>query len=108
MEKDLIIENEFSYIENGDGRPIVILHGLMGGLSNFKGVYEEFPKKNYKVLMPELPIESVSILNTNVKTFAKYVYDFIKFKHLKEIILVGNSLGGHVALLFTRDYPELV
>ena len=58
--------------------------------------------------MPELPIESVSILNTNVKTFAKYVYDFIKFKHLKEIILVGNSLGGHVALLFTRDYPELV
>ena len=108
MEKDLIIENEFSYIENGDGRPIVILHGLMGGLSNFKGVYEEFPKKNYKVIMPELPIESVSILNTNVKTFAKYVYDFIKFKHLKEIILVGNSLGGHVALLFTRDYPELV
>ena len=108
MEKDLIIENEFSYIENGDGRPIVILHGLMGGLSNFKGVYEEFPKKNYKVIMPELPIESVSILNTNVKTFAKYVYDFIKFKDLKEIILVGNSLGGHVALLFTRDYPELV
>ena len=38
MEKDLIIENEFSYIENGEGRPIVILHGLMGGLSNFKGV----------------------------------------------------------------------
>ena len=108
MEKDLIIENEFSYIENGDGRPIVILHGLMGGLSNFKGVYEEFPKKNYKVIMPELPIESVSILNTNVKTFAKYVYDFVKFKDLKEIILVGNSLGGHVALLFTRDYPELV
>ena len=108
MEKNLIIENEFSYIENGDGRPIVILHGLMGGLSNFRGVYEEFPKKNYKVIMPELPIESVSILNTNVKTFAKYVYDFIKFKHLKEIILVGNSLGGHVALLFTRDYPELV
>ena len=108
MEKDLIIENEFSYIENGDGRPIVILHGLMGGLSNFKGVYEDFPKKNYKVIMPELPIESVSILNTNVKTFAKYVYDFVKFKDLKEIILVGNSLGGHVALLFTRDYPELV
>ena len=108
MEKDLIIENEFSYIENGNGRPIVILHGLMGGLSNFRGVYEEFPKNNYKVIMPELPIESVSILNTNVKTFSKYVYDFIKFKKLNDIILVGNSLGGHVALLFTRDYPEIV
>ena len=108
MENDLIIENEFSYIENGEGRPIVILHGLMGGLSNFKGVYKEFPKNNYKVIMPELPIENVSILNTNVKTFAKYVHDFVKFKKLSEIILVGNSLGGHVALLFTRDYPKLV
>ena len=108
MENDLIIENEFSYIENGEGRPIVILHGLMGGLSNFQGVYEEFPKNNYNVIMPKLPIERVSIINTNVKTFTKYVYDFIKFKKLNDIILVGNSLGGHVALLFTRDYPEIV
>ena len=108
MEHELIVENEFSYIESGEGRPIVILHGLMGKLSNFKGVYEYFPKKNYKVVIPELPIEKVSILNTNVKTFAKYVFDFVKFKKLSDIILVGNSLGGHVALLFTRDYPELV
>ena len=61
MEKDLIIENEFSYIENGDGTPIVILHGLMGGLSNFKGVYEEFPKKNYKVIN----VDFVSIIHVN-------------------------------------------
>ena len=108
MEHGVIVENEFSYIENGEGRPIVILHGLLGGLSNFKGVCEYFPKKNYKVVMPELPMEEVSILNTNVKTFAKYVFDFVKFKKLSDIILVGNSLGGHVALLFTRDYPELV
>ena len=108
MEHGVIVENEFSYIENGEGRPIVILHGLMGGLSNFKGVYEYFPKKNYKIVMPELPIEKVSILNTNVKTFSEYVFDFVKFKKLSDIILVGNSLGGHVALLFTRDYPELV
>ena len=108
MEKDLIIENGFTYIESGVGKPIIILHGLMGGLSNFKGVYEEFPKNNYKVIMPELPIKNVSILDTNVKTFSNYIHDFVKFKNLKDIILVGNSLGGHVALLFTRDYPELV
>ena len=46
MKHELIVENEFSYIESGEGRPIVILHGLMGKLSNFKGVYEYFPKKN--------------------------------------------------------------
>ena len=77
MEHELIVENEFSYIESGEGRPIVILHGLMGKLSNFKGVYEYFPKKNYKVVIPELPVKKISILNTNVKTFAKYVFDFV-------------------------------
>ena len=40
MEKYLINEGGFNYIEDGEGRPIIILHGLMGGLSNFKGVYD--------------------------------------------------------------------
>ncbi|MGB1080874.1 MAG: alpha/beta hydrolase, partial [Flavobacteriaceae bacterium] len=40
METELINEGGFNYIENGNGRPIIILHGLMGGLSNFKGVYD--------------------------------------------------------------------
>ena len=85
MEHGVIVENEFSYIENGEGRPIVILHGLMGGLSNFKGVYEYFPKKNYKIVMPELPIEKVSILNTNVKTFVTNCFTAF-YKRLKKII----------------------
>ena len=51
MEHELIVENEFSYIESGEGRPIVILHGLMGKLSNFKGVYEYFPKKNMRFVI---------------------------------------------------------
>ena len=39
METELIKEGGFNYIENGDGRPIIILHGLMGGLSNFCLLY---------------------------------------------------------------------
>ena len=38
----LIKEGGFAYIEKGEGRPIIILHGLMGGLSNFQGVFEHF------------------------------------------------------------------
>jgi pimeloyl-ACP methyl ester carboxylesterase len=108
MEKELIKEEGFSYIEKGEGRPIIILHGLMGGLSNFQGVFEHFPLKNYKVIIPELPVDSTPILKTNVATFSKFVKEFIDFKNLKDVILLGNSLGGHVGLLFTRDYPELV
>ena len=108
METELINEGGFNYIENGSGRPIIILHGLMGGLSNFKGVYDYFPSVKYKVIIPELPVDSTPILKTNVATFSKFVFKFIEYKNLKDVILLGNSLGGHVALLFARDYPELV
>lgn len=101
-------EGEFSYAEIGEGTPIIILHGLMGGLSNFDGVANFFPKHNYKVIMPELPIYSMSLLKTNVRNFAKYVSRFIDHLGYSEVILLGNSLGGHIGLLCTRLYPEKV
>jgi pimeloyl-ACP methyl ester carboxylesterase len=80
----------------------------MGGLSNFDGVFNYFPDQGYNVIAPELPIYSSNILNTNVKFFAEFVYKFIKFKKLKDVIILGNSLGGHVGLIFSKLYPKLV
>lgn len=108
MTNQLKQEGKFSYIEIGEGTPIVILHGLMGGLSNFDGVGNYFPPKGYKVIIPELPIYKMPILKTNVKTFAKYVKEFLDYKKLKDVILLGNSLGGHIGLLCTKLYPEYV
>ena len=92
MQESLIKEGGFAYIEKGEGRPIIILHGLMGGLSNFQGVFEYFPAKNYKIIIPELPVDSTPILKTNVTTFSKFVFDFIEFKKLKDVVLLGLSL----------------
>jgi pimeloyl-ACP methyl ester carboxylesterase len=108
MKENLIIEGKFKYVEIGGGTPIVILHGLMGGLSNFQGVTEYFPNMGYKVLIPELPIYDMPMLKTNVKQFAKFLEKFIEFKGLKDVILLGNSLGGHIGLLHTKLYPEMV
>ena len=52
MEKKFTEEGDFKYAEIGEGQPIVILHGLMGGLSNFAGVADFFPKEGYKVIIP--------------------------------------------------------
>ncbi|WNH09267.1 alpha/beta fold hydrolase [Thalassobellus suaedae] len=101
-------EKDFSYIETGEGTPIIVLHGLMGGLSNFNGVSDFFSKKGYKVIIPELPIYNMSLLKTNVKSFAKYLHEFIQFKGFDEVILLGNSLGGHIGLYHTKQYPEKV
>ncbi len=101
-------EGKYKYIEVGEGTPIIILHGLMGGLSNFHGVTDFFPEKGYKILVPELPIYEMPVLKTNVKNFAKFLEDFIEHKGLKDVILLGNSLGGHIGLLHTKLYPEMV
>ena len=108
MTHKLKTEGKFSYVEVGEGVPIIILHGLMGGLSNFEGVSRYFPKKGYNLIIPELPIYKMSLLKTNVKNFAKYVSDFIDHVGYKEVILLGNSLGGHIGLLCTKLYPEKI
>lgn len=101
-------EKNYSYIEVGEGTPIIVLHGLMGGLSNFDSVKHFFSEKGYKVVIPELPIYTMSLLKTNVKSFAKYLHDFIEFKGFEEVILLGNSLGGHIGLYHTKLYPEKI
>lgn len=108
MENDLKNDGKFSYIEKGEGKTIIILHGLMGGLSNFEGVNTFFPPKGYKVLIPELPLYSMPMLKTTVKNFAKYLKKFIEYKELDDVILLGNSLGGHIGLLYTKMYPAKV
>ena len=106
MKHDLRKEGKYTYFEAGEGTPIVILHGLMGGLSNFEEVADYFSGKGYKIVIPELPIYTQNILKTNVKAFARYVKDFITFKGFDRVILLGNSLGGHIALYHAKMYPE--
>ena len=101
-------EKDYRYIEVGEGTPIIVLHGLMGGLSNFDSVTNFFGKNGYKVIIPELPIYTMSLLKTNVKSFANYLKDFIEFKGLDNVILLGNSLGGHIGLYHTKLYPKKV
>ncbi len=102
MSYTLIKEGKFSYIEEGEGQPIIVLHGLMGALSNFNGVVSHFSKKGYKVLIPELPLYTLPMLKTNVRNLSKFVKEFINHKGLDNVIFMGNSLGGHIALYFTQ------
>jgi pimeloyl-ACP methyl ester carboxylesterase len=108
MDNNLKHEGKYTYYEVGEGMPIVVLHGLMGGLSNFGAVAEYFKDRGHKIIIPELPLYSQSLLKTNVKAFAKYVKDFITYKGFDRVILLGNSLGGHIALYHCKMYPEKV
>ena len=108
MHNSLKVSGRYSYYEKGEGAPLVILHGLMGGLSNFDGVAGHFSTAGYKVIIPELPLYDLPLLKTNVKQFAMYLRDFITHLGEEEVILIGNSLGGHIGLLHTNLFPDKV
>mgnify|MGYP003312777576 CR=1 FL=1 len=78
----------------------------MGGLSNFNKLIEFFSNNNFKVLVPELPLYDLPLLKTSVKAFAEYLNDFIIYKKLDKFILLGNSLGGHIGLYYTKLFEK--
>jgi 2-hydroxy-6-oxonona-2,4-dienedioate hydrolase len=108
MAYELQSENGFDFIDEGKGHPLVLLHGLMGGLSNFDDTINHFSTNGYRVLVPQLPLYSLPIISTNVKNISKYIKGFLEHKKLSNVTLIGNSLGGHVGLVFTKRNPEMV
>ena len=98
----------YKFIEEGEGTPIVLLQGLMGGLSNFTQLINYFSTRGYKVYFPELPIYDLPLLNTNLSSLAKYVASFLEDEVKEPAIVVGNSMGGHIGLILTLSRPELV
>ncbi len=107
MRYEVIEEEGFKYIEAGKGETLVLLHGLMGELSNWEDVIDHF-KDRYHILVPILPIYELPILTLGVRSLSKYVNKFIKHKKLNQVVLIGNSLGGHVGLVFTIAHQESV
>ncbi len=107
MKYEVIEDNGFKYIEAGAGETLVLLHGLMGELSNWEHTIDYF-KDRYRVIVPILPIYELPLLTLGVRSLAKFVHRFLKFKKLNQVVLIGNSLGGHVGLVFTTMYQEKV
>ena len=107
MEELIKREGGFEYVEQGEGPVILVLHGLFGALSNFQDVLQHF-SSHYRVVIPMMPIYSLPVLDTNVKSLAKFIHKFIQFKGFEKVNLLGNSLGGHVALVYSVRHPEKV
>lgn len=107
MNYEIKQQDKFKFIEVGEGEPLILLHGLFGALSNFKDLIEHF-KGNYKVVVPLLPLFDLDIFHTSVGGLEKHVQKFIETRDYRDIHLLGNSLGGHVALVHILKHPERI
>jgi pimeloyl-ACP methyl ester carboxylesterase len=85
---------------------IILLHGLFGGLSNWKDIIPYFDKK-FNIYVPVIPIYKEHKENV-LDYFVNDLNEYINSRNLKNVILIGNSLGGHIAILYAHTYPEKV
>lgn len=108
MEQEIKLEGDFKYIESGgDKEVILLLHGLFGALSNFKWIIDRF-KEDYNVVTPILPIMEMPMKKLGLKGLVKHIEAFVEYKGFKKVNLLGNSLGGHLALLYALNNPDRV
>jgi pimeloyl-ACP methyl ester carboxylesterase len=107
MNYEIKVQDKISYIEEGTGEPLLLLHGLFGALSNFEHLIEHFRHRN-KVIVPILPLFDLDIFHTTVNGLENVVQKFIEARGYTGIHLLGNSLGGHVGLVHVLKHPEKI
>jgi pimeloyl-ACP methyl ester carboxylesterase len=100
-------EGEYQYIDEGQGETLLLLHGLFGALSNWAEVINHF-KQYYRVIIPLMPIHEMPIKVAGCEGLTEFIEGFVDHKALDQFSLIGNSLGGHVALIYTLRHPEKI
>lgn len=97
----------FRYVDEGEGEVLMMLHGLFGALSNWEAVVYRFSKQ-FRIIIPMLPIYEMPIKDAGLEGLRSFVEDFVAMMKIEKATIMGNSLGGHVALLYALNNPEKV
>jgi 2-hydroxy-6-oxonona-2,4-dienedioate hydrolase len=108
MEYGIKEDGKFKYIESKGGeKTLLLLHGLFGALSNFQGIIEHFSGK-CNVVVPILPIFELPIRKVSLAGLVDHVIEFVEYKGYEQVHVLGNSLGGHIALLYALARPDRI
>lgn len=98
---------KFKYFDEGEGDVLLLLHGLFGALSNWEHVIKTFTS-DHRVIIPVMPIYDMPIRKASVEGLSNFIEEFVEYKGLNNLTLLGNSLGGHVGLVYTLKNKDKV
>jgi 4,5:9,10-diseco-3-hydroxy-5,9,17-trioxoandrosta-1(10),2-diene-4-oate hydrolase len=106
---------DIHYHEAGSGAPVVFIHGSgpgASGFSNFKLNYPVFAGAGFRVIVPDLPGYGLSSkpaeAHYTLDFFVAALHETLTALGISRCILLGNSLGGAIALKYALDYPDTV
>jgi 2-hydroxy-6-oxonona-2,4-dienedioate hydrolase len=106
MKYELKKKDKFNYIETQGGDDVLLLlHGLFGALSNFEGILSRYGQQ-YNVVVPLLPIYEMPLRKLGLKGLVNHVNAFVDEMGYDRVNVLGNSLGGHIALLYGLERPD--
>jgi len=91
------------YFEKGDGEPIILLYGLFGSVKNFEPLINHL-KQTHKVIVPVFPFYELG-MSVDIFTLTRFLYNLTTELEFEKFHLLGNSMGGHIALLYALQYP---
>ena len=104
-------EMQVHYRDEGDGFPIVLVHGTAASLHTWDAWTHELKKTN-RVIRMDLPAFGITGPNKNadysLEAYTAFLHSFLEKLQLKKFHIAGNSLGGNIAWNYTADYPENV
>ncbi|RME34103.1 MAG: alpha/beta fold hydrolase, partial [Gammaproteobacteria bacterium] len=97
------------YTEQGEGRPLVILHGLFGSGRNWQRVARRLAE-HYRVITPDLRNHGRSphLPGMSYPEMAADLFELMERLDLPSTLLMGHSMGGKVAMTAALQQPEKV
>lgn len=99
----------YSKIE-GEGMPLLIIHGFLGMSDNWKTIGNQFSSDGFQVHLLDLRNHGKSFHSDefSYEIMVQDVFDYCKANNLEKIYILGHSMGGKTAMLFATTYPEMV
>ena len=94
-------------MDEGEGDILLLLHGLFGTLSNWGGVIKKFSSTN-RIIIPMLPIYDMPLRQSGLEGLTAYVEGFVEMMNITNMSVMGNSLGGHIGLMYTLNNEDKV
>lgn len=91
-----------------DASSVLLLHGLFGGSFEWSETIRALNRNGYRVVLPIIPLDQLPDGKTNVLGAVDYVRSVVEALGLDSITIIGNSLGGQMALFYYLRYPESV
>ena len=111
MRKSLSFRGEnLVYDLLGSGLPVMLVHGFTEDRTIWYPLLEEMGDK-YQWILPDLPGSGESAFNKllpDLTDFAGAIHAILRTQNIRELVLIGHSMGGYVSLAFAEKYPEKI